>query len=160
MTTTPRKVLLAVDGSMPSIAAARIALQMASGWKAAVRAVAVGGEERTSHLINHGGGPGPSAQERRATQLQDALEYVRRLARESEVELEAVFRESSGASPYEIILREANEWSADVIFLGRSGRRGLGRALLGSQTEHVLEFAPIPVVVVPVATRADAGLQS
>jgi hypothetical protein len=33
--------------------------------------------------------------------------------------------------------------------MGRTGRRGPGRALVGTQVEHVLEFTEWPVIVVP-----------
>lgn len=37
---------------------------------------------------------------------------------------------------------------ADLIVIGTHGRRGLGRALLGSDTELILRNAPVPVLLV------------
>lgn len=57
--------------------------------------------------------------------------------------------------PAEAILREAREWSADLLVLGTHGRRGAARWLLGSVAESVLRRAPCSVLVIPPA-RAPA----
>ncbi len=46
------------------------------------------------------------------------------------------------------IIRTATEWLADVIVVGSHGRRGVGRALLGSVAEGVMRDAPCPILVV------------
>lgn len=51
--------------------------------------------------------------------------------------------------PFEAILRDARERSADLIVMGRSGRTGTGRILAGSEAERVLEFTDRPVLIVP-----------
>ena len=51
--------------------------------------------------------------------------------------------------PARVILDQASAWGADVIVLGRSGVRRVGQPFVGSQVLHVLEFAEVPVVVVP-----------
>jgi nucleotide-binding universal stress UspA family protein len=135
-----RRFLLAIDGSVASLAAARGALDFAALCGARIRVIAV---------VEEGPGPHPQSPEHREAQLQDAVAYVRRLGAESHVEVEAALRRRAGAEPYELILEEADQWSADLLFMGRRSHHGLGRALLGSQAEHVLEFAQLPVVVVP-----------
>ena len=37
--------------------------------------------------------------------------------------------------------------------MGRTGRRGPGRALVGSEVERVLEFTDWPVIVVPESAK-------
>lgn len=140
MSARSRRFLLAVDGSVASLEAARLAFDFAASCNARVRVIAVVEE-----------GPGRHAQspEHREAQLQDAVDYVGRLGTDAKLEVEAVLRRRVGAEPYELILQEAGDWSADLLFMGRRSHRGLGRALLGSQAEHVLEFAQLPVVVVP-----------
>jgi nucleotide-binding universal stress UspA family protein len=44
---------------------------------------------------------------------------------------------------------------AAVIVVGRRGRSGLSRLLLGSVSRHVADHAECPVVVVPAPARAD-----
>jgi nucleotide-binding universal stress UspA family protein len=47
------------------------------------------------------------------------------------------------------ILDDARAWKADIVIMGRTGRTGPGRALLGSEAERVLEFTDRPVLIVP-----------
>jgi nucleotide-binding universal stress UspA family protein len=49
--------------------------------------------------------------------------------------------------PYEEILRAATEYQCDAIFMASHGRRGLSRLLAGSQTQKVLAYAHVPVLV-------------
>jgi nucleotide-binding universal stress UspA family protein len=50
--------------------------------------------------------------------------------------------------PYEAILEVAAETSASVIVMGAQGRTGLGLALFGSTTQHVIRAAACPVLCV------------
>ena len=54
----------------------------------------------------------------------------------------------SGDAAYEIV-REAQEWEADVIVLGTHGRRGARRVFLGSVAETVLRYTPCACLVIP-----------
>lgn len=45
----------------------------------------------------------------------------------------------------------AYSWGADLIVVGRRGRRGLTEALLGSVSNHVLHHAPCSVLVIQEA---------
>ena len=46
------------------------------------------------------------------------------------------------------IVALARNYPCDVIVMGRHGRTGLGRLLMGSVTENVVRRAPCPVVTV------------
>lgn len=48
----------------------------------------------------------------------------------------------------DIIIHTAEEVSADLIVMGTHGRRGVGRALLGSVAESVLRTSPCPVLTI------------
>ena len=50
-------------------------------------------------------------------------------------------------SPHEIILETAEELGADLIVMGKLGRRGIKRILLGSVAERVIEFADCPILL-------------
>jgi nucleotide-binding universal stress UspA family protein len=54
----------------------------------------------------------------------------------------------TGDPAYEIV-REAEDWQADLIVLGTHGRRGARRVFLGSVAETVLRHAPCAALVVP-----------
>jgi len=50
-------------------------------------------------------------------------------------------------SPYEDIVKTANERKCDVIFMASHGRKGLSRLFIGSETQKVLAHSSIPVLV-------------
>jgi nucleotide-binding universal stress UspA family protein len=68
-------------------------------------------------------------------------------------------------NPYEEIVSAANEMGADLIVIGSHGHGGLGRLLLGSTAERVLQYAPCAVLVVkgaavdPIAGRETAEVR-
>jgi universal stress protein A len=59
-------------------------------------------------------------------------------------------------NPYEEIVKAAKELGVDLIVIGSHGFTGLGRLLLGSTADRVLQYAPCPVLVVkdPCERRA------
>ncbi len=59
--------------------------------------------------------------------------------------------------PAESIVAAAESEGADLILVGSHGRRGLGRMLLGSVSDHVVRNAPCPVLVAR-APRSRGGL--
>jgi nucleotide-binding universal stress UspA family protein len=52
----------------------------------------------------------------------------------------------TAGTPWERIIRTANEVEAGLIVIGSRGLRGLPRALLGSTAERVVRYSPIPVM--------------
>ena len=57
------------------------------------------------------------------------------------------------------ILRQCDEWGADLIVLGTHGRRGVRRLFMGSDAEQIVRLAAVPVLLVratekPVSTAA------
>jgi nucleotide-binding universal stress UspA family protein len=50
--------------------------------------------------------------------------------------------------PGRIICEMAGNWNADLIIIGRRGRRGLGEFFLGSVSNYVLHHAPCSVLTV------------
>lgn len=50
-------------------------------------------------------------------------------------------------SPYEEIIKAANKFKCDVIFMASHGRKGLNKLFLGSETQKVLAHSSIPVLV-------------
>lgn len=52
-------------------------------------------------------------------------------------------------TPYEKILKVAEEWQADLIVLGTHGRTGLSHLLMGSVAEKVIRHSTKPLFIVP-----------
>jgi nucleotide-binding universal stress UspA family protein len=51
--------------------------------------------------------------------------------------------------PYEMILKVADEWEADLIVLGTHGRTGLKHLLMGSVAEKLMKHSAKPLVIIP-----------
>jgi nucleotide-binding universal stress UspA family protein len=56
-------------------------------------------------------------------------------------------------APAREILAQAEDSNADVIVMGMRGLGGPQRLILGSTSQHVLERARVPVLVVPPPDR-------
>lgn len=72
---------------------------------------------------------------------------IRELAAEDNVECDIIIRRSEQA--YEAIIEEAAKRRADIIIMGRRGRTGLTKLVLGSQTAKTIAYAQCKVLVVP-----------
>lgn len=139
------RMLVAVDDSPAALAASRMAGQLARDWTAAVRAVTVVSDHEVTDRLADPLSAGP-VQRRRWHAASSLLHYVERIGSAAGVPVETL--QSTGPAAEEV-LKQAREWSADLVVIGRSGRRGVGQPYVGSHTRHVLEFAEQPVLVVP-----------
>ncbi len=124
-----RRVLVAVDDSAPALAAAALAIEFAKAQPTELNFVSVAE-------------PGINAD--------SILNHVASLAERAGVT--ATITAIAGGQAFEALLSAARRWEADVIVMGRSDVRRPGQRYLGSQTEHLLEFTDIPVLVVPEPT--------
>lgn len=82
-----------------------------------------------------------------AKQLDEALAEVRK-------ELPAAHAILKRGSPWREILATIEETKADLVVMGTHGRRGLGRAILGSVAEKVVRVSPAPVLTVGVRSES------
>ncbi|MGQ2978926.1 MAG: universal stress protein [Polaromonas sp.] len=57
---------------------------------------------------------------------------------------------------WEHVVEQAGSMKADLLVVGSHGRRGLGRALMGSDAEQIVRHAPAPVLVVRAAGAGQA----
>lgn len=76
------------------------------------------------------------------------LQEARALATSLAVETETQLRDLHGGRVADAIVHEAREAGCDLIVIGTHGRRGLSRALLGSDAERVLRQSHVPVLLV------------
>jgi nucleotide-binding universal stress UspA family protein len=74
------------------------------------------------------------------------LAKMEAIAKKAGVEFKGVH--AAGASPADSIIKAAKKEKCELIVMASHGRRGLARLLLGSETNHVLTRAHIPVLVV------------
>jgi len=85
------------------------------------------------------------------------LENVKIQAQQAGVNCEALLR--YGTSPYEELVDEAEKSRMDVIVMGRRGKSGMMRTMMGSATAKVIGFSPVSVLVVPRAAPTISGQQ-
>src|SRR3954451_9589096 len=133
-------VVLALDGSAESIAAAPYARELA-GEHGTIKAVHI-----REILLGRGGGQPANANE------EEIVAGVRRTvddlkASGADVSLEVATAASGG--PAQVIAELALRDGADVIVMGTRGRGQVAGLLLGSVTQRLLHLAHCPVFAVP-----------
>jgi len=128
------RMLVAVDDSIPALAAAKLAIAVAQTRPTELNFVTVAE-------------PGANAD--------SILNHVATLA--ADAGIAATTTAIDGTQAFEALLAAAHQWRADVIIMGRSDVRRPGQAYVGSQTEHLLEFTQIPVLVVPEPSLPPPG---
>ncbi len=135
-------VLLATDGSAAADRAAERAIDLAATYGATLHAIYVI-ETRTAYdnaIVD----PEEVEANLRA-EGREILDGVAERAVAAGVDAETAIEEGVPADTVEAY---AHERGADVIVLGRRGRSGLRRALLGSTTDALVRTSPVPVLVV------------
>ncbi len=132
------KILLATDGSDYSAGATRVAVAMAAKAGATLFAVTV---------LPDPDGVAPELNDERRKAAEAIMDAVRKAAAAANVPCKANAR--YGRDPYEVIVKEIKDSQTDVAVLGRRGRRGLARLVLGDATAKVIGHAPCSVLVVP-----------
>jgi nucleotide-binding universal stress UspA family protein len=133
-----KRILIAVDDSAPALAAAELAIELGQVLTTELRFVSVIEVGRTTDAI---------------------LRHIAGMT--AAAGLAASFLAiDDGEHPFELLLDAARGWDADLVVMGRSDNRRPGEPYVGSQTEHLLEFTDIPVLVVPVQTLRRADQQA
>jgi nucleotide-binding universal stress UspA family protein len=141
----PTRILVGVSDTPAAFAAARLAIDLAAEASAQLRFVQVLGDGAVLQALGHGTQTEALA-ERRRTESASLLRHVAALARREGVEAETVGLEGDAAA---LLLAQARAWKADLVVLGRFDVHGAGQSYVGAVTRHVLEFAEVPVLIVP-----------
>ena len=94
---------------------------------------------------------GPKAYEEEESEAVRHLESVKERAKQEGLDCEAIL--VSGNEPHELIVNEAAKRKVDMIIIGRHGRKGLLRLLMGQVAAKVIGNAPCKVLVVPKSAR-------
>jgi nucleotide-binding universal stress UspA family protein len=139
-----RKIMVATDGSEPSMRAAEMAVEMAHHYGAELLAVHVVDEEvlrEFSRALSR------DEEQARQTLAADAEKYLREIRALAEQKVRITTTVEYG-TPHEALLRIAQNEKVDLIVMGKKGRRGPRRVLMGSVTQRVIDLAEIPVLVV------------
>ena len=89
-----------------------------------------------------------SVQEHLEAQTQEVETWIKGYAEKAQAEGLAVEYDWKIGEPSSWIRDMAKNWDADLVILGRRGRRGLAEVFLGSVSNHVVHYAPCSVLVV------------
>ncbi|MEM5344954.1 universal stress protein [Paraburkholderia azotifigens] len=143
----PQRILFALDGSAHSLGALRIGLQFASA-QTQLRAIYV--VDRAVHLFDIA--PVDMLEGAFIEEGRVALELAARIV-ESEgrtAETALIETNRTGDDVPHAIVRDAEQWNADLLVVGTHGRRGVARWFLGSVATRTLRLADTPVLLARV----------
>lgn len=143
------RILIATDGSEFSGGAIGVGLEMARKFAAKVFVVSIArSDPEYATLV-------PGLEEEAEAQALRNLAAAR--GRAAGMDSEYLVRRAK--DPYAGIVSAAEELRADVIVMGRRGRRGFARMMVGDATVKVIGHAPCSVLVAPKAARMwEAGI--
>jgi len=134
------KIILATDGSSPSVEATRYAVALAKILKAQLIALYV--DEQSALLL----------EEKYEEELFEGvkhspagLQVAKWYGKKNGIEVKTMIKQ--GSAPKKIVFT-AEEEEADLIVIGTTGRTGLKRIAIGSVAEMVVKAAHVPVLVV------------
>ena len=149
------RILVPIDGSAPA----------ASGLDEAIKvAKLTGATVRLLHVLDQF--VFATGFETGATYMKDVLPKMRKSGDQlvgaararviaAGVPVDTLVCECFARRTSDIVLEQAEAWKADLIVLGTHGRRGMSRAMLGSDAEQVVRGASIPVLLVRAAEAAE-----
>jgi nucleotide-binding universal stress UspA family protein len=141
-----KKILVPVDGSRYSLNGVCLAARLARVHGSELRIFHVIDESLLEQLARFSEKNKEAVREELKNTARAFLSDMRCEAHQEIVATsEPIIREGV---PHEVILREASSWGADLVVIGKLGRRGVAHILLGSVAERVIEFSDIPVLIV------------
>jgi nucleotide-binding universal stress UspA family protein len=143
-----QRILVATDGSSLSKKAVKSALDLAALCGAELVALKV--VPRYPQTYFEGGIALPPEDIRRVedqwtAQGQAVVDAVQKSGANRGVSVKAIIVKSDVVS--DAVLATAKKQKCDLIVMASHGRKGIKRLLLGSETQHVLTHAEIPVLI-------------
>jgi nucleotide-binding universal stress UspA family protein len=141
-----KTILLATDGSALSDLAVDAAIDFAKSNGSKIVGLSVVENYAYLPMTSLSGGVDLGALEDvLESQAKESVDKLARLAAKEGIACE--IHTLSGCSPYEGILKSAEEHGCDGIFMASHGRTGLDKLLLGSVAQKVLTKSTIPVLI-------------
>lgn len=141
------KLLLATDGSRFSEGAIREAINFAKICSSSLFAVSVLETNPEYETIN------TKVFEKEKAEFLSHLESIKARAAKEGLSCETILYEATDTS--KAIVDEASEKKIDMIVIGRRGRKGLLKMLMGEVAAKVIAHAPCKVLVVPRAAKIE-----
>jgi len=150
-----KRILVPVDGSTTSAKGLQEAIKVAKQLRARLRLLHVVEEFAAFSAPEVGANIVPLLDAMKSGGRK-TLARIERSARSKArgVRFDTMLVEDFGGRVADAIVTQARRWRADLIVMGTHGRRGVQRALLGSDAELVVRYSPVPVLLIPAAGRA------
>lgn len=143
-----KRILVPVDGSPTGAAGLKAAISLARQTGATLRLVHVVDEQAAFAFPDGGVSLGPLIDSLKAGGRR-ILERAGKTAVAAGVRTETRMVVNFGQRIADGIVKEARRARSDLIVMGTHGRRGVRRALLGSDAEFVLRLSQVPVLLIP-----------
>jgi len=146
------RILVPIDGSEFSRHAAEHAMRIAQAYGAQMIFVHVVDQQVVDQLAGHEPGDGARIRDRL---WETGRSYLLDMARLADAAGLGHGEEIAQGDPCAVICETAERLEADLIVIGKIGRRGVRRIMMGSITRRVAESSERPVLIVtgPPATR-------
>ncbi|HUI26337.1 MAG TPA: universal stress protein [Candidatus Kryptonia bacterium] len=149
------RILVPVDGSEFSRHATDHAVRIALAYGAELVFVHAVDQQIVAELTTHESGDGPQIRDRL---WESGRIYLRENGRVADAHHLTHREEIAEGDPCAVICDTAVRVGADLIVMGKIGRRGARRILMGSVTRRVAEATDRPVLIVTGPPRADEQL--
>jgi len=143
------RILLVSDGSEFSAGAISEAIRLAGKCKGRLTALSVVMSDPEIESF------GAQLLKQEGERAQAHLAQVRAQAVAAGVDCDVVVGQATNV--HEAIVEAADDGGADLIVMGRRGKSGLLKTMMGSTTAKVIGYASCSVLVVPRAARVDGG---
>jgi nucleotide-binding universal stress UspA family protein len=151
-------ILVPVDGSAPSDAAAVLAVKVAADEKASITFAHVVEVAKLVAMASPSSIDPTFAVDAARSAGQEILDAARVKASTAKLTISTVLLEGDTVLA---LLDLARDRKVDLIIVGSHGRGGIRRAILGSVAEGILRRSPVPVLVTHAPASAhEAGQKS
>lgn len=147
-----KRILVPVDGSPTAAAGLKAAISLARETGAVLHLVHVVDEQAAFAYPDGGVSIGPIIDSLKAGGRK-ILQRAGKSAAAAGVRAEVRLVVNFGQRIADGVVKEARRARCDLIAMGTHGRRGVRRALLGSDAELVLRLSQVPVLLIPPRRR-------
>ena len=141
-----KKILIAVDDGPTSEKVATIGFQLGQQLKTEIGLLSV--VDTTMLLTDGGTSPGELADMIKNDYKKNQQMLIKKVFKNHKV-----WNFVEKGKPFEVIIKVAEEWDADLIVLGTHGRTGLSHLLVGSVAEKVIRHSEKPVFIIPTKKK-------
>jgi nucleotide-binding universal stress UspA family protein len=142
-----RRILVPVDGSDTAKRGLEEAIKLAEALESELRIIHIVDDSALALNPEAGVAAAPLVEDF-AENGRQILEEARALATARGAVAGIVLHENFTGRVADLIVDEAKKWGADLIVMGTHGRRGIRRAVIGSDAQGVVQGAMVPVLLV------------